>query len=159
MSSADGDHRALAWAVAGRLTEVAGGTLYLDEAGDLGGDEVAALERMLASANAGLVLGVGANRIGSESDPYIVAIPPLRDRKEDLRGLCFAALRILGAPQIDVDYPFLLGLSHYEFPGNVDELERILQNALAARTRDAFGKEELPRGLRARMARAFHPQR
>ncbi len=160
MPAGDGDHRALAWAVAGRVTQGCGGTLYLDDAGDLGPEDIVALERMLASAQAGLVLGVGANRVGGETDPYVVAIPPLRDRKEDLRALVHATLHGLGASQIDVDYPFFLGLAHYEFPANLEELERILQNALAARTRDALGKEELPRGLRARMARAFHgPQR
>jgi hypothetical protein len=154
------DHHALAWTVAGRLTEVSGGTLFIDAGDALGPEEVGALERMLASANAALVLGVGANRPASDSDPYLVTLPPLRERREDIRALAMAALARLNAPNVDLDYAFLLGLAHYDFPGNIDELERIVENALSARTRDSLGKEELPRGLRARMARAFQgPQR
>lgn len=59
-------------------------------------------------------------------------LPPLRERREDLPQLCEAILsRLAGArhPQLSVDA--LERLRTHAFPGNVRELENILERALA----------------------------
>ncbi len=62
-------------------------------------------------------------------------IPPLRERPEDLDELCQAILQRLAChypeAHLQLSQSALLKLSHYAFPGNVRELENILERALA----------------------------
>jgi two-component system response regulator PilR (NtrC family) len=60
-------------------------------------------------------------------------LPPLRERLEDIAELSRAILLRLGSPEhpIALNAAALLALSDYEFPGNVRELENILERAVA----------------------------
>ena len=59
-------------------------------------------------------------------------LPPLRDRREDIPLLCDAILRRLaGDRQPMLSEAAMRRLSAHDFPGNVRELENILERALA----------------------------
>lgn len=60
-------------------------------------------------------------------------LPPLRDRLEDIGELAAAILKRLSAPDelVVLHEEALHALANYEFPGNVRELENILERALA----------------------------
>nr|WP_315398382.1 sigma-54 dependent transcriptional regulator [uncultured Duganella sp.] len=62
-----------------------------------------------------------------------LALPPLRERPDDLDALCGAILARLGAagPAAALGEGVLEALRGYAFPGNVRELENILERALA----------------------------
>jgi len=62
-------------------------------------------------------------------------VPPLRERHEDIPLIATAVLKRLGEEWGDPAPPLsegaLAALSHYHFPGNVRELENILERAVA----------------------------
>lgn len=62
-----------------------------------------------------------------------LSVPPLRERKEDLPLLAQHILRKLaqevGLPMPEISADAMEQLRHYEFPGNVRELENILERA------------------------------
>ncbi|MCR6651076.1 MAG: sigma-54 dependent transcriptional regulator [Cellvibrionaceae bacterium] len=62
-----------------------------------------------------------------------LSVPPLRERKEDLPLLAQHILRKLaqevGVPMPEISADAMEQLRHYEFPGNVRELENILERA------------------------------
>ncbi len=60
-----------------------------------------------------------------------LVMPSLRDRPEDIPELARALLDRLGGTDVTLDAAALRALSAYAFPGNVRELENILERALA----------------------------
>jgi two-component system response regulator PilR (NtrC family) len=61
-----------------------------------------------------------------------LALPPLRERKDDLPLLCDTILaRLAGPGQASLGPGVLDALRAYSFPGNVRELENVLERALA----------------------------
>jgi two-component system, NtrC family, response regulator PilR len=76
-----------------------------------------------------------------------IRVPPLRERSEDIPDLAEAILRRLArrmdatAPALDAQA--LSGLQSYAFPGNVRELENILERALAMCAGDVISSDQL----------------
>lgn len=58
-------------------------------------------------------------------------IPALRNRKGDIAGLCKAIFSSLGAENARLDPSAIALLETYNFPGNIRELENLLQRTLA----------------------------
>jgi len=58
-------------------------------------------------------------------------LPPLRERLEDIADLSLAILGKLAGDQVTLSPAALQALRTYDFPGNVRELENILERALA----------------------------
>ena len=142
-----------------------GGTIFLDEIGELplamqakllrvlqdkrvrpvGGDtDVPIRIRVVAATNRNLRAEVKAGRF--REDLYYrlnvvnVALPPLRERREDIPPLVNSLLRAFataGTPLPVVPPATMHHLMAYDYPGNVRELENILERALV------FGGEVL----------------
>lgn len=137
------------------LFELAGdGVLFLDEIGDLapscqpkllraieerhfyrvGGNEeipfrarlVCATSRNLAQAT---LDGTFRNDLYYRINELEIRIPPLRERKEDIRNL---TLHFLGDSGFHLEREALALLESYSFPGNVRDLQNVLTQAKAA---------------------------
>lgn len=134
-----------------------GGSLLLDEVDDLplamqvkllrvlqerrvcklGGISDEAVDvRILCASQQGLARGVAAGTF--RQDLYYrlnvieLAVPPLRERLGDLEVLCRTILRRLAPRQAVTLAPGVLAvLARHGFPGNVRELENLLERALA----------------------------
>ena len=134
-----------------------GGSLLLDEVDDvplvmqvkllralqerrvrkLGGSTDEAVDvRILCASQHGLARGVAAGTF--RQDLYYrlnvieLAVPPLRERLGDLPALCEAILARLAPRQgMHLAPAVLAALARHAFPGNVRELENLLERALA----------------------------
>ena len=150
-----------------------GGTLFLDEAGEMSAAAQAKLLRVLVD---GQVLRVGSTQARTVDVRVLVAthrnleervqqglfrqdlyyrlavvpirIAPLRERKEDIPGLC----EILSA-QIARDLKVrpkrmsseaLQKIANYTFPGNIRELRNLLERAHILGHREEIAADELP---------------
>ena len=74
-----------------------------------------------------------------------LSLPPLRDRKEDIRKMALAFLSHYSAPgrETAISTDALLALERYNWPGNVRELRHLMQR-LAALNTGLIQLEELP---------------
>lgn len=138
------------------FTEADGGTLLLDEIGDLpldqqprllraiesgtvkrpGEDAVRQVDvRLVATTNRDLVAETDRGRF--RKDLYfrlavvMLELPPLRERLEDLPLLCTRFLQELGCKDFDLSPSLLHRFQQYDWPGNVRELRTVLERALA----------------------------
>ena len=143
---------------AGRFELARSGTLFLDEVGDLppevqaallrvlqegtfervGGSETLKTDaRLIAATNRDLARDVADGRFRSDLfyrlNVFPIAVPPLRDRREDIPILVeyFAALHgaALGRRFRRVDRRTMDALVRYDWPGNVRELENLVERA------------------------------
>ncbi len=144
---------------AGLFELAAGGTLFLDEIGEtplslqvkllrviqerkiqrLGGIVPIPVEaRLLAATNRDLLAEVQSGRFREDLfyrlNVVPITLPPLRERREDIPWLCSRLLAKL-APSMGKAIPglsvtALKKLQSYDFPGNVRELENLLERAL-----------------------------
>ena len=134
-----------------------GGSLLLDEVDDLplamqvkllralqerrvrklGGSRDEAVDvRILCASQHGLARGVAAGTFRQDLFYRLhvieLALPPLRERRGDLQVLCEVILARLAPRQaVSLAPPVLAALAAYAFPGNVRELENLLERALA----------------------------
>jgi two-component system response regulator PilR (NtrC family) len=150
-----------------------GGTLFLDEIGDLPLAMQSKLLRVIqerAVRPIGAVVEAPVNvrivsathrDLGDEvqagrfrQDLYYrlnvigMRLPPLRERAADLPLICEAVLERIArdagvTPAPTLSEAALRALSAYAFPGNVRELENLLQRALALSGGDVIGSQEL----------------
>ncbi|MDL2717331.1 MAG: sigma 54-interacting transcriptional regulator, partial [Acidobacteriota bacterium] len=140
----------------GRLFEADGGTLLVEELGDLPAPTQALLFRLLeareVTAPGGRTVPVDVRVIGTTSRPLTRAvedgafrddlyfrisaltlrIPPLKDRKEDLPALLDALATRHGGPAAEqFDVEAMNALLNYQYPGNVRELENEVRRLAA----------------------------
>lgn len=157
----------------GLFREAAGGTLMLDEVGELSlGLQVKLLRvlqekkvrpvgsahetpvdvRILAATNRDVEGDVAAGRF--RQDLYYrlnvirIELPPLRDRPEDIGRFAETFLRRFGEDMGKDVHGFtpdaLRVLATYEFPGNVRELENIVERGVALSRSPLIGLGDLP---------------
>ncbi|GAB4264862.1 sigma-54-dependent transcriptional regulator [Deferrisoma sp.] len=162
----------------GLFEEAAGGTLFLDEVGELplhlqpkllralqegkvkrvgGNREIPVDVRIVSATNRDLAEAVREGRF--REDLYyrlnVVAleIPPLRERRDDIPLLALHFLqkyaRAFGRPLKGFTREALDRLEAYPFPGNVRELENLVERAAALETGEYVGVESLPPALGA----------
>jgi two-component system response regulator PilR (NtrC family) len=157
---------------AGMFQEADGGTLFLDEIGELSPSlqvkllralqerkikQVGANEefdvdvRVVAATNRDLEAEVA--RGAFRADLYYrlnvveIRIPPLRHRREDIPLLAEHFLRRFGAEQgrqLSLTSEAMRKLESYEFPGNVRELENMIERAVALSSTNEIGAADLP---------------
>jgi formate hydrogenlyase transcriptional activator len=155
----------------GRFEAADGGTLFLDEIGDLPMETQIALLRVLqerefervgsnhpisvdvrviAATNRDLPAAVAAGRFRQDLfyrlNVFPIAVPPLRDRVEDIPLLVeyfvgrFAkeagkTIRHIGKQTVD-------GLQTYNWPGNIRELQNVVERAVILSESDTFVVDE-----------------
>jgi Nif-specific regulatory protein len=150
----------------GRIAEARGGTLFLEEIGDLSlavqGRLVKALAakdapRIAASTRRDLESLVAAGRFradlhGRFADHRIV-VPPLRDRGSDIIALAdqFVAGSSLetGKEIKRISTPTLEMLLTYPWPGNVRELENVMERAVLMSDDEVIHGYHLPPSLQS----------
>ncbi len=160
----------------GRLAQAADGTFFLDEIGELspalqakvlrvisertftrvGGSETLPVAcRLVAATHRDLTAEVAAGRF--REDLYYrlavvtIAVPPLRERGEDIERLAEAQLERLASrlgrrvPRLSAEAREVLRA--WRWPGNVRELVNVLERALVLGTGETLEPADLPREL------------
>jgi transcriptional regulator with PAS, ATPase and Fis domain len=158
----------------GKFEHADGGTLFLDEVGDLSLSAQAKLLRAIQDLSVERVGGQGTHRIDTRlvaatnkslsglvdaglfrADLYYrlagieVHVPPLRERREDIRELASYFLeRHRAARHLELSRSAADSLLIYDWPGNVRELERLMERTLALARGSVIELEDLPVRLR-----------
>lgn len=159
----------------GRFELAHGGTIFLDEIGDMpistqtrllrvlqertferiGGSQPIAVDvRVIAATNRNLEEEVRAGRF--REDLYYrlnvipIEMPPLRERREDIPALVDFALSKCSrnaARGVRFSKEAMAALLQYDYPGNVRELENIVERSATLSGSDIIEKEDLPAGV------------
>lgn len=153
----------------GRFELAAGGTIFLDEIGEMtpttqvkllrvlqahqiervGGTRTIAIQaRTIAATNRPLeeMLSDGSFRedLYYRINVFPIQLPPLRDRKEDIPSLVGHFLEKLGRSEDDIESAALDRLTKYRWPGNVRELENIVERSLIMSGAGVIRQDDLP---------------
>lgn len=169
----------------GKFELANGGTILLDEIGDmpmtmqakllrviqekeverLGGNVLKDIDvRIIASTNKELEKLVRKNEFREDLfyrlNVMVIKLPPLRDRKEDIEALANElkmkianrlGLYVEGISQDAIDY-----LKSYDWPGNIRELENVLERAINLLDSDLIIKpKHLPPRLTRKKSKAY----
>jgi Nif-specific regulatory protein len=158
---------------AGRFERADGGSLFLDEIGDvnlaaqvkllrvlqereferLGGtDPVKVNVRMIAATNKRLEEAIAAGTFREDLlyrlNVFTIFVPPLRERKTDILLLADHFLERLAAdhrkPIRRIATPAIDMLMAYHWPGNVRELQNVMERAVLVCDRDVVHAHHLP---------------
>jgi DNA-binding NtrC family response regulator len=159
----------------GRFEQCDGGTLFLDEIGDMpltvqskllrvlqegefcrvGSNQTVKTDvRVLAATNKNLEKEVEAGNFREDLfyrlNVVRIHIPPLRERREDVRQLAEFFLTRMATrkrgPQMRFSEDALSMLEAYDWPGNVRELENTIQRACALSNSDVLLPSDIPLG-------------
>lgn len=153
------------------------GTLFLDEIGDLplltqtkilrvlqdkevrrlgGKDNIKVDVRIIAATNKDLEKEVAAGKF--REDLYYrlkvitIMLPPLRDRKEDVPSLARFFMdkynREFGRRVKDINDSAMKALSEYHWPGNIRQLESVVERAVLMCDADVIGINDIRSELR-----------
>ncbi|MCI1694332.1 sigma-54-dependent transcriptional regulator [Aneurinibacillus aneurinilyticus] len=158
---------------AGLFVLADGGTIFLDEIGEMdlalqgkllrvlqerkvmpvgGTEEIEIDVRIVAATNRDLAKEVKENRF--REDLYYrlnvipMHLPPLRERKEDIPLLVKFFIRKIGdkmgKPVEGIAEEALRLLQQYSFPGNIRELQNMIERAIALTNSSCIQKDDLP---------------
>ena len=171
----------------GRFEEADGGTLFLDEIGEIspaiqvkllrflqtrefervGGNRTHTVDvRIVAATNRDLTEEVRAGRF--REDLYYrlnvinIETPPLRARRSDIPLLVrhfVARFAAENAKRIEeVNPEAMKALETYDWPGNVREIENVIERAVVLCAGDRLTRADLPRELRGAFGGGFSPE-
>ena len=150
-----------------------GGTLFLDEIGDMPLEAQSKLLRVLQEKEvlplgattaervdvrvvcathrdleASVAQGTFRGDLLARLRELSVTLPPLRERREDLYLLVLHFLARLGKTGIEVSFPFMLAVAHYDWPYNVRELESAVRVAVTLSAGQPLDLGHLPETVR-----------
>uniref|UniRef100_UPI003340DF33 nitrogen regulation protein NR(I) n=1 Tax=Castellaniella defragrans TaxID=75697 RepID=UPI003340DF33 len=157
----------------GRFEEARGGTLFLDEIGDMPAELQTRLLRVLAEGSFYRVGGtqaltVDVRVVAATHQPLEqrvaqgtfredlfhrlnvirLRLPPLRERREDIAALAGHFLHTsaaeLGVPVRSLSPDALRALEHFDYPGNVRQLENICQWLTVMAPSQTVERRDLP---------------
>jgi len=156
----------------GRFELADGGTIFLDEIGDLppstqakilrvlqerqferiGGTTTMTVDvRVIAATNKNLEEEVKAGRFREDLfyrlNVIPIVLPPLRERKEDLPSLIeffMDKYRKNLSKDVSLSKDVVDALLQYDYPGNIRELENAIERCVTLAATERIGKDELP---------------
>ncbi len=157
----------------GKFEQCSGGTIFLDEIGDMpgllqakmlrllqqqtfervGGRETIKVDvRIIAATNRDLKAMVENGEFREDLyyrlRGFLIHLPPLRERGEDIELLIHALLarysRELGKPVTGVSPEAMAILRNYSWPGNIRELENVIKQAVLQSSGPVIAPEFLP---------------
>jgi DNA-binding NtrC family response regulator len=157
----------------GKLQMAHGGTLFLDEVGEMSLRMQALLLRFLET---GEIQSVGAHEETARADVRVIAatnrnlpdrvavgefredllyrlrvihihVPPLRERRDDI-PLLVAHLLKRAERRMEVSEDAMIQLQRYRWPGNIRELQNVVEQAMWFAERDMIDVGHLPPTLR-----------
>jgi DNA-binding NtrC family response regulator len=166
----------------GRFEQAHGGTIFLDEIGDLspntqakllrvlqerciqrlGGKETIPIDaRVIAATHRDLEAAMASKEFRDDLfyrlSVAVITLPPLRERAADIPALVQYFLRRygaeLGAPEASIHPQAVQLLSEQPWPGNIRELENAVRKALLLARGYAIGTTEIHQALNASPAR------
>jgi transcriptional regulator with PAS, ATPase and Fis domain len=166
----------------GRFELADGGTLFLDEISEMplatqvkllrvlqegefervGGTQTLKVDvRLIAATNVDLEAAVAGRRFRKDLfyrfNVIHLIIPPLRERLEDIPLLALYFLDKFclenKRPAMGFTPNAMLALTNYDWPGNIRELQNVVERAVALTTGDMVHLEDLPDEIRR-----HHPQ-
>jgi len=157
----------------GKFELADGGTIFLDEVGELplelqpkllralqektvepvGSSHPRKVDfRVIAATNLDMEKALGES--GFREDLYYrlavipIHLPPLRERKEDIKLLLRHFCIKHGATDVTFDEQALAALQKYGWPGNVRELENLVERLLIMRSSDKLTLDDIPDKVR-----------
>jgi two-component system response regulator PilR (NtrC family) len=161
---------------AGIFEQAHGGTLFLDEVGDIplsvqvkllraiqqksfrpvgGTEDITVDARIICATNKNLEemaqKGTFREDLFYRLNVIQIRMPPLRERREDIATLAEHFLAkfavTMGKPVKSISKEAMRMLATYDFPGNVRELENVVERAVALETQSVVLPESLPQKL------------
>ena len=164
----------------GKFELASGGTIFLDEIGEMppevqvkllrvlqektivrvGGDRTIPIDcRLIAATNRDLHSEVSEQRFRRDLlyrlNVITIEVPPLRERQDDIplfiERFLHAFAERNGKIVSDVSADVMGELSRYNWPGNVRELENVIEHAVALVKERIITREDLPLHLRQAM--------
>ena len=161
----------------GKVEAARGGTLFLDEIGDLpidlqpkllnvlqdrqfhrlGGEETLAADvRIIAATNLDLDQRMREGQFREDLFYRLsvipIEVPPLRERLEELRGLSVSMLERIarqgGRSNIRLSKEAISAMQAYDWPGNVRQLENVLERSAAFCEEGVIEVKDLPGAVR-----------
>lgn len=157
----------------GKFEQAAGGTIFLDEIGELplesqskllrvlqekeierlGGKETIRVDvRVVAATNCNLEKEVAAGKFRLDLyyrlNIFPIVLPSLRDRREDIPELAKFFVRRYaeraGKKEMQFSPEALADLSYYDWPGNVRELEHLIERTVLLNRGNVIERVSLP---------------
>ncbi len=171
----------------GRFEMANGGTLFLDEIGDInlevqtkllrvlqemsfervGSSQPISVDvRILAATHQDLESLIRAGRFREDLyyrlNVICLHIPPLRERREDIFALAVYFLNLhaqrVGKPLTHLEPDAVEALAAYDWPGNIRELENVMERAVVLAEGPEITVDDLPPELRKTGRRALRPR-
>ena len=167
----------------GKFEHADGGTLFLDEISDLSMAAQAKLLRAIQDLSVEPVGTTGTRRVNTRivaatnrslsdmvasgvfrADLYYrlcgveIHVPPLRERREDILELAsYFLTRHRSARDLSLTEAARDALTVYHFPGNVRELERLIERAVALAASRSIELDDLPPQVRGEYTKVLEP--
>jgi transcriptional regulator with PAS, ATPase and Fis domain len=132
----------------------------------VGGTEPVVVDvRFIAATNRDLQESVANGRFRADLffrlNVVNLALPPLRDRRDDVPLLAFYFLKkfaqTMGKPVADITPDALRLLNRYDYPGNVRELANLIERGVALARGELLELAHLPESLRSLTLRIATP--